>query len=177
MHWTSKVLKNIGFQEEYAWHIGGALPRQELEELKLLYHIAINGLSFILIGSPSVPNYQFQKSISYHEQSKSFCKEVLGSNVSWSMGAAGVGWVVIQLNCRNDEGPTISIAKDKEGYIYGGYASQPWERHGDFNGDLKSFLFQLYPKASIFKPTGANNHVQWDPKDECNMNLMDYKGL
>ena len=53
------------------------------------------------------------------------------------------------------------IVKDKEGYIYGGYASQPWVRHGDFYGDLKSFLFQLYPEASIFKPTGANSNIQW----------------
>lgn len=51
--------------------------------------------------------------------------------------------------------------KDKEGYMYGGYASQAWERHGDFYGDLKSFLFQLYPKAAIYKPTGANNNIQW----------------
>lgn len=58
-------------------------------------------------------------------------------------------------------GPTVMVIKDKEGYIYGGYASQPWERHGDFYGDMKSFLFQLYPKASIFRPTGANNNVQW----------------
>lgn len=61
----------------------------------------------------------------------------------------------------NDEGPTILVIKDKEGYIYGGYASQPWERHGDFYGDLKSFLFQIYPKASIFRSTGANHNVQW----------------
>lgn len=53
------------------------------------------------------------------------------------------------------------IIKDKEGYIYGGYASQPWERHADFYGDMKSFLFQLYPKASIYRPTGANNNIQW----------------
>lgn len=53
------------------------------------------------------------------------------------------------------------IIKDKEGYVYGGYASQPWERHGDFYGDMKSFLFQIFPKASIFKPTGANSNIQW----------------
>lgn len=53
------------------------------------------------------------------------------------------------------------IIKDKEGYIYGGYASQSWERHADFYGDMKSFLFQLYPKASIYRPTGANNNIQW----------------
>ncbi|KAG8374062.1 hypothetical protein BUALT_Bualt11G0091800 [Buddleja alternifolia] len=63
-------------------------------------------------------------------------------------------------NIQND-GPTVLIIKDKEGYIYGGYASQPWERHADFYGDMKSFLFQLYPKASIFRPTGANHNLQW----------------
>lgn len=69
--------------------------------------------------------------------------------------------VIVQLNCRNGEGPTVLIVKDKEDCIYGGYASQPWDRHGDFYGDMKSFLFQLYPKASIFKPTGANSNIQW----------------
>lgn len=33
-------------RKEYAWHVGGALPLQELEEWKLLYHSALNGLSF-----------------------------------------------------------------------------------------------------------------------------------
>lgn len=102
-------------KKEYAWHIGGALPQQELEEWKLLYHSAFHGLSF---------------------------NTFLG-------------------NISNDEGPTVLIIKDKEGYVYGGYASQPWERHGDFYGDMKSFLFQIFPKASIFKPTGANSNIQW----------------
>ncbi|KAK3037877.1 hypothetical protein RJ639_031237 [Escallonia herrerae] len=61
----------------------------------------------------------------------------------------------------NDEGPTVLILKDKEGYIYGGYASQPWQRHADFYGDMKFFLFQLYPQAAIFRPTGANSNLQW----------------
>ncbi|XP_030927953.1 uncharacterized protein LOC115954183 isoform X2 [Quercus lobata] len=74
---------------------------------------------------------------------------------------AGVEWVIVQLNCRKDDGPTVLIIKDKEGCVYGGYASQPFERHGDFYGDMKSFLFQLYPKASIFRPTGANKNLQW----------------
>lgn len=61
----------------------------------------------------------------------------------------------------SNDGPSVLVIKDREGYIYGGYASQPWEKHGDFYGDLKSFLFQLYPKASIFRPTGANHNMQW----------------
>ena len=51
-------------------------------------------------------------------------------------------WVIVQLNCRKDDGPTMMIIKDKEGYIYEGYASQPFDRHEDFYGDRKSFLFQ-----------------------------------
>ncbi|MED6184573.1 hypothetical protein PIB30_048720 [Stylosanthes scabra] len=64
-------------------------------------------------------------------------------------------------NISSHQGPSVLIIKDKEGYIYGGYASQPWERHADFYGDLKCFLFQLNPKASIFRPTGANHNLQW----------------
>lgn len=102
-------------KKEYAWLIGGALSQQELDEWKLVYHSAFNGLSF---------------------------NTFLG-------------------NISNDEGPTVLIIKDKQGYIYGGYASQPWDRHADFYGDMKSFLFQLYPTASIFRPTGANSNLQW----------------
>ncbi|CAL9094721.1 unnamed protein product [Musa acuminata var. zebrina] len=101
--------------KEYAWHIGGALSQNEVEEWQLLYHSAVNGLSF-----------------------------------STFLG-----------NISNGDGPTVLIIKDTEGYVYGGYASQPWERQSDFYGDMKSFLFQLYPKASIFRPTGANNNLQW----------------
>ena len=59
------------------------------------------------------------------------------------------------------------IIKDKEGYIYGGYASQPWVRHAEFYGDMKCYLFQLFPKASIFKPTGANTNLQWVTNSTC----------
>ncbi|OAY84894.1 TLD domain-containing protein 1 [Ananas comosus] len=102
-------------RKEYAWHIGGALSQNEAEEWKLLYHSALNGLSF---------------------------NTFLG-------------------NIARGDGPTVLIIKDTEGFIYGGYASQQWERHSDFYGDMKSFLFQLYPQASIFRPTGANNNLQW----------------
>uniref|UniRef100_A0A2N9INF0 TLDc domain-containing protein n=1 Tax=Fagus sylvatica TaxID=28930 RepID=A0A2N9INF0_FAGSY len=115
VHLESVDSNMVLLRKEYAWHIGGALSLQELEEWKLLYHSAYNGLSFnTFLGSIS-----------------------------------------------KDDGPTVLIIKDKEGYVYGGYASQTWERHGGFYGDMKSFLFQLYPKASIFRPTGANNNIQW----------------
>ncbi|KAF8657905.1 hypothetical protein HU200_059715 [Digitaria exilis] len=61
----------------------------------------------------------------------------------------------------NGDAQTVLIVKDTEGSVYGGYASQPWERHSDFYGDMKTFLFKLYPQASIFRPTGANRNLQW----------------
>ncbi|WVZ88422.1 hypothetical protein U9M48_034945 [Paspalum notatum var. saurae] len=61
----------------------------------------------------------------------------------------------------NGDSQTVLIVKDTEGSVYGGYASQPWERHSDFYGDMKTFLFKLYPQASIFRPTGANKNLQW----------------
>ncbi|XP_073114553.1 uncharacterized protein [Elaeis guineensis] len=64
-------------------------------------------------------------------------------------------------NISNGDGPTVLIIRDAEGFVYGGYASHPWDRRSDFYGDMKSFLFQLYPQASIFRPTGANNNLQW----------------
>ncbi|KAB5552960.1 hypothetical protein DKX38_010271 [Salix brachista] len=161
----------ILLREEYAWHIGGALPHHELEEWKLLYHSAINGMSFnTFLGSTSY--LLLADSIQRPEElySLSFLK---GDNnilclaeFSWCLDVLLAPFFPTgkqnSVKDRNGEGPTILIIKDKDGYIYGGYASQPWERHGNFYGDLKSFLFQLYPKASIFKPTGANNNVQWD---------------
>ncbi|KAL3755585.1 hypothetical protein ACJRO7_002610 [Eucalyptus globulus] len=74
---------------------------------------------------------------------------------------SGLSFSTFLGSINNSEGPTILIIKDREGHIYGGYASQPWERHSEFYGDMKSFLFQLYPHASIYRPTGANRNVQW----------------
>jgi len=59
------------------------------------------------------------------------------------------------------QGPSVLIIKDKEGCVYGGYASQPWEKHSDFYGDMKSFLFSAHPKAAVHRPTGKNANLQW----------------
>lgn len=115
LHIENSDSNMVILRKEYAWLIAGSLSLQEQEEWKLIYHSALNGLSFTTF---------------------------LG-------------------NISNDIGPTVLVIKDKEGCIYGGYASQPWERHSDFYGDMKCFLFQLYPKASIFRPTGANANIQW----------------
>ncbi|XP_052729692.1 uncharacterized protein LOC108326979 isoform X2 [Vigna angularis] len=82
-------------------------------------------------------------------------------NLLYHSSVNGLSFNTFLGNISNHAGPTVLIIKDKEGYIYGGYASQPWERHADFYGDMKCYLFQLNPVASIFRPTGANNNLQW----------------
>ncbi|KAH9611286.1 hypothetical protein KSS87_015164 [Heliosperma pusillum] len=80
-------------------------------------------------------------------------------------------------NVSNDEGPTLLIIKDKEGYLYGGYASQPWEKHSDFYGDMKCFLFQLHPKVYMYRPTGANTNLQWCAVNYCSESIPNGIGL
>lgn len=46
LHLESIDSNMVLLRKEYAWHIGGALSQQELEEWKLLYHSSSNGLSF-----------------------------------------------------------------------------------------------------------------------------------
>ncbi|KAI5071062.1 hypothetical protein GOP47_0013313 [Adiantum capillus-veneris] len=58
-------------------------------------------------------------------------------------------------------GPSVLLIKDEDGNMFGGYASQSWERHHDFFGDLKCFLFSLQPRSAIYRATGANNNMLW----------------
>ncbi|KAF6165802.1 hypothetical protein GIB67_012699 [Kingdonia uniflora] len=54
LHSESIDTNYLVLRREYAWHIGGSLSQHELEEWKLLYHSAINGLSFnTFLGSIS----------------------------------------------------------------------------------------------------------------------------
>ncbi|KAK6126467.1 hypothetical protein DH2020_039803 [Rehmannia glutinosa] len=142
---------HILLRKEYAWHIGGALSPTELDEWKLLYHSAVHGQSF----NTFLGHMLFQKVWTVEAKSCVFLCQFLGSCFYLLIE----GKVTVELNCR--DGPTVLIVKDRDGCIYGGYASQPWERHADFYGDMRSFLFQLYPKASIFRPTGGNHNLQW----------------
>nr|GFA27402.1 calcium-binding EF-hand [Tanacetum cinerariifolium] len=58
-------------KEEYAWHIGGALSHEELGEWKLLYHSALNGLSFnTFLGNISWVAFILRLILSYAYVSK-----------------------------------------------------------------------------------------------------------
>lgn len=59
------------------------------------------------------------------------------------------------------KGPTLLLVKDKQGHLFGGYASDPWLKNGKYYGNFSSFLFQLLPKVAVFNPTGVNQNFQY----------------
>ena len=56
----------------------------------------------------------------------------------------------------NNKGPTISLFKNENGYIFGGYASIDWTSYGDWRSARDSFIFTLTNKYNI-EPTKFPN--------------------
>jgi len=40
------------------------------------------------------------------------------------------------------KGPTMLVVKDKQGHIFGGYASEPWLKNGKYYGEVIASLHQ-----------------------------------
>ncbi|DBA99854.1 hypothetical protein WJX77_006296 [Trebouxia sp. C0004] len=59
------------------------------------------------------------------------------------------------------KGPTLLLVKDKQGQLFGGYASEPWLKNGKYYGNFSTFLFQLLPKVATYNPSGANQNFQY----------------
>merc|ERR1712151_996711 len=50
----------------------------------------------------------------------------------------------------DDQGPTISIARSPEGYIFGGYTSQTWRDYGgNYRNDDHAWLFWIKSRAGL----------------------------
>ncbi|KAK9153592.1 hypothetical protein Sjap_001072 [Stephania japonica] len=159
---------------------GYAEMGMSLEECKRWFSLVPSVRKFLgsLMMTPDPGRPGFQVPHLHHSENRTADFPVLRREYAWHIGGSlplheleewkllynsgvhGLSFNTFLGNVSN-EGPTVLIIKDKEGYIYGGYASQPWERHGNFYSDMKSFLFQLFPVASIYHPTGANANMQW----------------
>lgn len=60
-----------------------------------------------------------------------------------------------------DQGPTVFIVEDSNGYIFGGFATESWALSPNFVGNDTSFLFTLRPKMRCFPASGYNGHYQY----------------
>lgn len=60
-----------------------------------------------------------------------------------------------------DQGSTVVIVEDSNGFIFGGYATESWALGPNYLGNENSFLFTLRPKMRCFPSTGYNPHYQY----------------
>eukprot|EP01025_Chloroclados_australasicus_P029015 TRINITY_DN2882_c0_g1_i1.p1 TRINITY_DN2882_c0_g1~~TRINITY_DN2882_c0_g1_i1.p1 ORF type:complete len:430 (-),score=42.54 TRINITY_DN2882_c0_g1_i1:547-1836(-) len=63
----------------------------------------------------------------------------------------------------SEQGPTVIIIREKggNGNVFGAYASESWEKKGQFYGSHSNFLFRLSPSFEVFNATGFNTNFQW----------------
>ena len=66
----------------------------------------------------------------------------------------------------NNKGPTISLFKNENGYIFGGYASIDWTGSGGYKSAPDSFIFTLTNMYNI-SPTKF-------PNSDTNNSIYDY---
>ncbi|CAD7086269.1 unnamed protein product [Hermetia illucens] len=60
-----------------------------------------------------------------------------------------------------DQGATVLIIEDTNGYIFGGFAPGSWSLGPNFFGNDQAFLFTLRPKMRCFPATHYNDHFQY----------------
>lgn len=65
-----------------------------------------------------------------------------GFRLLYRVSRDGCSAAVFHQKCDN-RGPTVTVAYNTSGYIYGGYTSQSWTSSGSYVKDGKAFLFSL----------------------------------
>ncbi|XP_004645066.1 TLD domain-containing protein 1 [Octodon degus] len=58
-------------------------------------------------------------------------------------------------------GPCLVLLEDRDGHVFGGFASCSWEVKPQFQGDNKCFLFSITPSMAVYMPTGYNDHYMY----------------
>ncbi|XP_074142434.1 MTOR-associated protein MEAK7 isoform X1 [Sminthopsis crassicaudata] len=60
-----------------------------------------------------------------------------------------------------DRGPCVIVVRDRDGYIFGGFASHSWAVKSHFQGDCRSFLFTIFPNIAVYTYSGYNDHYMY----------------
>ncbi|CAH1792351.1 unnamed protein product [Owenia fusiformis] len=55
----------------------------------------------------------------------------------------------------NGRSPTVTVATNNAGYIFGGYTAMPWHQNGNYSNDPAAFLFRLN-EANVYSPKKSN---------------------
>jgi len=63
--------------------------------------------------------------------------------------------------CISNQGPTIIVVWDDQGWVFGGFATDTWTLGPKFCGKPETFLFHLHPKMNIYDSTPYNSNYQY----------------
>lgn len=58
-------------------------------------------------------------------------------------------------------GPCLLLLRDRDGHVFGGFASCSWEVKPQFQGDSSCFLFSISPSMAVYPCTGYNDHYMY----------------
>ncbi|XP_036998311.2 MTOR-associated protein MEAK7 [Artibeus jamaicensis] len=58
-------------------------------------------------------------------------------------------------------GPCVLLLEDRDGHVFGGFASCSWEVKPQFQGDNRCFLFSILPSMAVYTCTGYNDHYMY----------------
>jgi hypothetical protein len=61
----------------------------------------------------------------------------------------------------------VSIPKD--GFVFGGFASESWESRKGFYGTGESLLFTLFPTHNVYPWSGLNDYFMFSRDDQIAM--------
>ncbi|XP_042824068.1 MTOR-associated protein MEAK7 isoform X2 [Panthera tigris] len=59
------------------------------------------------------------------------------------------------------QGPCVLLLEDRDGHVFGGFASCSWEVKPQFQGDDRCFLFSTSPRMAVYTSTGYNDHYMY----------------
>jgi hypothetical protein len=83
----------------------------------------------------------------------------LRCRLPWQQPRLAAGWRRPRASCTR--GRADAQARLAQGQLFGGVASQPWQKRGTFYGDFGSFVLSLLPRAAVYHATGINQNFQW----------------
>ncbi|KAK9820434.1 hypothetical protein WJX72_010314 [[Myrmecia] bisecta] len=84
-----------------------------------------------------------------HEWRLGYSSALHGASMNTFMGGVG------------GKGPSILLVRDKQGSIFGGFASESWLKNGAFYGSFSTFVFRLLPAVGLWPAKGINEHFLW----------------
>jgi hypothetical protein len=88
------------------------------------------------------------------------CRTEIPHTLLFSSAKDGDSWSTM-INSILYKGSTLIIVRDKDNYVFGGFAYEDWEPCSNFYGKDTNFLFTIRPKLRRYLASRYNNHYQY----------------